>query len=124
VALGYDLALTGGAGLVIIDGPFARNPFFLDMMAAATDQPVLSSASQTGTAIGAAVLFAPESGQMTALGLPHPVNPALTADAAGGGPCADASASLQIRCKFTPWPLAFSAEGQNAGISADCGGGR
>jgi sugar (pentulose or hexulose) kinase len=85
VALGYYLALmtaeclalTGGAGPAIIEGPFARNGFFLDMLAAATAQPVLASASQTGTAIGAALLFAPTAWQRAAEDRPHPVDPAL-----------------------------------------------
>lgn len=83
VALGYYLGLmtaeclsmTGGSGPVIIEGPFARNPFFREMLAAATAQPVLASASQTGTAIGAALLFAtegahPAQGELT----PEPFN--------------------------------------------------
>lgn len=90
VALGYYLALmtaeclalTGGMGPAIVEGPFARNPFFLDMLAAATDQPVLTSASQTGTAIGAALLFAPEAGHEAPQDHPHPINPALKCYAA------------------------------------------
>ncbi len=67
VALGYYLALmtaeclsiSGAEGPVIVEGPFARNPFFLDMLATATARPVLPSAAATGTAIGAALLYDP-----------------------------------------------------------------
>ena len=90
VALGYYLALmtaeclalTGGQGPAIVEGPFARNRFFLDMLAAARDQPVLTSASQTGTAIGAALLFAPMAGPEPRQDAPHPVSPELRAYAA------------------------------------------
>ena len=90
VALGYYLALmtaeclalTGGEGPAIIEGPFARNPCFLAMLAAAAPQPVLTSTSQTGTAIGAALLFAPDAREGTPPDLPHPVDPALRSYAA------------------------------------------
>ena len=52
------LAMTGASGTVIVEGPFARNPLYLEMLAAATRLPVFAAASQTGTAIGAALLFA------------------------------------------------------------------
>lgn len=52
------LSMIGAAGPVLIEGPFARNGFYADMLGAATGRPVLTSASQTGTAIGAALLFA------------------------------------------------------------------
>ena len=52
------LAITGANGPVIVEGPFAQNPLYLAMLAAATGFPVTASASQTGTAIGAALLFA------------------------------------------------------------------
>lgn len=54
------LAMTGANGTVIVEGPFARNPLYLKMLAAATGLPVVAAASQTGTAIGAALLFADE----------------------------------------------------------------
>ena len=67
VALGFYLALmtaeclaiSGAEGPVIVEGPFARNPAFLDMLAAATGRPILPSTSATGTAIGAALLYDP-----------------------------------------------------------------
>ena len=51
------LALTGAAGPVIVEGPFAANPAYCRMLAAATRRAVLCAASQTGTSIGAALLF-------------------------------------------------------------------
>jgi sugar (pentulose or hexulose) kinase len=65
VALSFYLALmtaeclhmTGAAGPVIIEGPFARDPRYLEMLSAATGLPVTSASSETGTAIGAAMLF-------------------------------------------------------------------
>ncbi|OIQ26101.1 MAG: carbohydrate kinase [Alphaproteobacteria bacterium MedPE-SWcel] len=51
------LALTGAAGPTIVEGPFAQNPHFLAMLAAATGRPVLQSQTTTGTSIGAALLY-------------------------------------------------------------------
>ena len=86
VAVGYYLALmtaeclsmTGGHGPVIVEGPFARNRHFLNMLAVATARSVLVSPSQTGTAIGAALLFAdarnpPPQAEIA----PQPVDPTL-----------------------------------------------
>lgn len=56
------LSLTGAAGTIIVEGPFAANPAYCRMLAAATGRAVLSAASKTGTSIGAALLFgAPEN---------------------------------------------------------------
>lgn len=52
------LAMTGASGPVIVEGPFARNAQYLAMLAAATGLPVAPADSITGTAIGAALLFA------------------------------------------------------------------
>ena len=65
VALSYYLALmtgvclteTGADGPTIVEGPFARNPLYLDMLGTVTDRPVVVSQSATGTSIGAALLF-------------------------------------------------------------------
>jgi sugar (pentulose or hexulose) kinase len=65
IALGYYLALMtaeclaniGADGPTLIEGPFAVNPWFRQMLAAATARPALASAARTGTAIGAAMLF-------------------------------------------------------------------
>lgn len=51
------LAITGAAGPVIVEGPFAANPLCLEMLGAATCRPVLTSGSRTGTGSGAALLF-------------------------------------------------------------------
>lgn len=51
------LGLTGAAGPTVVEGPFARNPEFRGMLAAATGRAVLASDASTGTAIGAALLF-------------------------------------------------------------------
>jgi sugar (pentulose or hexulose) kinase len=66
VALGFYLALMtaeslsmiGAQGPVIVEGPFAQNPFFRRMLRAATGRQVLVSQTRTGTAIGAALLYA------------------------------------------------------------------
>jgi sugar (pentulose or hexulose) kinase len=87
VALGYYLALmttecleiSGALGPVIVEGPFARNPFFLDMLAAATGRPVIPSSSATGTAIGAALLLDPQPRTPSAQAHPAPSDPALAA---------------------------------------------
>jgi sugar (pentulose or hexulose) kinase len=51
------LHLIGADGPVIVEGPFAANSLYLDMLAANCGRPVLRGAgSATGTAIGAAML--------------------------------------------------------------------
>lgn len=68
VALGYFLAMMtadcldriGAKGPVIIEGPFSANPWFVQMLAAATGRAVIAAASRTGTAVGAALLFNPQ----------------------------------------------------------------
>ncbi len=82
VALGYYLALmtaeclaqVGAQGPSIIEGPFAANPWYWDMLAAATERPVVRATSRTGTAIGAALLF--EGGVERTV----PAEPPVTAD--------------------------------------------
>lgn len=51
------LRLTGAAGTIIVEGPFAGNAAYCRMLAAACGRPVMRAASQTGTSIGAALLF-------------------------------------------------------------------
>ncbi len=51
------LAITGAAGPVIVEGPFAANEAYLWMLTAASGQPVRRARSRTGTSIGAALLF-------------------------------------------------------------------
>lgn len=82
------LAMIGAEGPVIIEGPFARNRIFRAMLAAATGRAVLVSDTRTGTAIGAALLFAadaPQDSPPTRRAAPQPEpesDPALAAHAA------------------------------------------
>lgn len=52
------LALIGAEGPIIVEGPFARNRLFAEMLAAATGRPVLPQQGQAGTSVGAALLHA------------------------------------------------------------------
>ena len=52
------LTLAGAAGPVVVEGPFARNADYLEMLAALHDR-VEASGSATGTSAGAAMLVAP-----------------------------------------------------------------
>ncbi|MCR8726182.1 FGGY-family carbohydrate kinase [Frigidibacter sp. ROC022] len=54
------LGMIGAEGPVVVEGPFARNALFLRMLSAETARPVIRAASATGTALGAALLFAGE----------------------------------------------------------------
>jgi len=67
VALSFYLALvtaeclmmTGAEGPIVVEGPFAQNRLYLQMLEAATGRPIDASAgSVTGTSIGAALLVA------------------------------------------------------------------
>ncbi|PBC07779.1 FGGY-family carbohydrate kinase [Mesorhizobium sp. WSM3859] len=50
------LELIDGDGPTTVEGPFARNPLFIRMLATATGRPVVASETSTGTSIGAALL--------------------------------------------------------------------
>jgi sugar (pentulose or hexulose) kinase len=50
------LELIGADGPTTVEGPFARNRLFVDMLAAATARTVIASEAATGTSIGAALL--------------------------------------------------------------------
>ena len=53
----FCLEEIGAQGPTLVEGPFARNSQYVDMLQAATGRPVLlPSASGTGTSIGAALL--------------------------------------------------------------------
>lgn len=52
------LELIGHRGPVIVEGPFARNIPYLDMLGAAVDSKVIAAGSATGTSQGAALLAA------------------------------------------------------------------
>lgn len=79
------LSLIGHRGPAVVEGPFARNAAYLDMLAAATGGPVLAAAGTTGTSQGAALLALPDPAAAIAR-LPQPVarpapDPALAAHA-------------------------------------------
>lgn len=59
------LDLIGADGPITVEGPFARNRLFVDMLAASTGRAVVASEAATGTSIGAALLA---SDQVTAHG--------------------------------------------------------
>lgn len=50
------LDLTGAAGPIVVEGPFARNELYIEALSRATDRPVVTSAGSTGTSVGAALL--------------------------------------------------------------------
>lgn len=52
------LELIGARGPIIIEGPFARNALYLDMLQARTRRAVFLSNTATGTSLGAALLCA------------------------------------------------------------------
>ncbi len=65
------LRLAGAEGDVVVEGPFATNGLYLEMLAAATDSPVVPMhGNSTGTSIGAALLAAIDSH-------PHEAKPAI-----------------------------------------------
>ncbi|MGJ8529985.1 FGGY-family carbohydrate kinase [Maritalea sp.] len=74
VALSFYLALVTSTclnaiehdGVIIVEGPFAKNELYLSMLSLATNSEVLVSSGQTGTSLGAAMLFLKE--------LPSPKN--------------------------------------------------
>jgi sugar (pentulose or hexulose) kinase len=51
------LLLTGAAGPIVVEGPFAANAAYCRMLGAAAGRQVLRAASMTGTSVGAALLF-------------------------------------------------------------------
>lgn len=55
------LDLAGAVGPVIVEGPFARNPDYLDMLAVLSSDGVATAASATGTSTGAAMLCLPQA---------------------------------------------------------------
>ncbi len=56
------LDLIGARGPVIVEGPFAQNELYLDMLAVQIDRKVLISNTATGTSMGASMLCAPCAG--------------------------------------------------------------
>lgn len=86
VALSYYLALmsfeclklAGGQGQIVVEGPFARNRFYLDMLQAVSECNVIACESATGTSVGAALLFAGTTKQNAASPL-QPIPPSYKA---------------------------------------------
>ena len=61
------LDLIGADGATVVEGPFALNEQYCDMLQAATGRPVLPQAAQaTGTSIGAAMLAGAHSKALAA----------------------------------------------------------
>jgi sugar (pentulose or hexulose) kinase len=50
------LTLTGAAGPIVVEGPFARNELYIEALAKAIGRPVIAVAGSTGTSVGAALL--------------------------------------------------------------------
>ncbi|WP_436398773.1 FGGY-family carbohydrate kinase [Roseobacter sp. S98] len=67
----HCLGLVGHRGPVLVEGPFARNRCYLEMLAAAAGSGVFPMTGATGTSQGAALLAAP--GQRHQGALPPPV---------------------------------------------------
>lgn len=59
------LTLTGHRGDIVVEGPFAENPAYLEMLSAATDCPVFATRTATGTSQGAALLVVGTAAQQT-----------------------------------------------------------
>lgn len=57
----HCLKLIGHKGQVIVEGPFARNPCYLEMLAQAAGSDVFATEGTTGTSEGAALLCGPSS---------------------------------------------------------------
>ena len=68
------LDLVGARGVIVVEGPFARNPDYLDMLASVSPDGVEVAASVTGTSVGAALLAlrSVESPVTRAAGRPDP----------------------------------------------------
>ena len=56
---GVCLEMIGAAGLTLVEGPFAANALFMEMLATVTGRGVAAAATATGTSAGAALLALP-----------------------------------------------------------------
>ncbi|MFC7705417.1 FGGY-family carbohydrate kinase [Plastorhodobacter daqingensis] len=74
------LDLAGAAGPVIVEGPFARNPDYMDMLAALCPDGIAEAASTTGTSVGAALLCLPAARPPPTRPWPEPADTALMED--------------------------------------------
>jgi sugar (pentulose or hexulose) kinase len=103
-AVSFYLALTtavcldmvGAEGPSLVEGPFAGNPAFRTMLAAATDRPVRAAAAgATGTSAGAAMLTLPDTAarRERSPASESPADPALAAYAAAWRERADVRAT-------------------------------
>ena len=77
------LALIGAAGPVVVEGPFARNADFLDMLGVASGQRVPEPEGETGTAVGAALLAGAPPRPLADTPRPDPADAAALARYAG-----------------------------------------
>ena len=57
------LDLTGAAGPIVVEGPFARNGLYIEALAKAKKRPVIAVGHSTGTCLGAAMLAGSSLGQ-------------------------------------------------------------
>jgi sugar (pentulose or hexulose) kinase len=55
------LRLIGHRGTIVVEGPFARNSGYCEMLSVAAGSPVETTAGRTGTSQGAALLAAPDA---------------------------------------------------------------
>ncbi|MBQ0823344.1 FGGY-family carbohydrate kinase [Microvirga sp. HBU67558] len=67
------LDLTRAAGLVIVEGPFARNALYVEALSKAVGRAVIPVSGSTGTSIGAALLALGTSDPLAAREQPAPV---------------------------------------------------
>jgi sugar (pentulose or hexulose) kinase len=75
------LSLIGAEGTTVVEGPFAANPWFCAMLGAATGRAVVPADGRTGTAIGAAMLFAPGRTPAKPTRIPASPDPQMVAHA-------------------------------------------
>ena len=76
------LSLIGAKGETVVEGPFAANPWYCAMLEAATGRAVVAAEGRTGTAIGAAMLFAPGAVRPVAHAARQTPDPGMAAYAA------------------------------------------
>jgi sugar (pentulose or hexulose) kinase len=77
------LSLCGGDGNTVLEGPFAANRLFVEMLVAATGRPVEAmTSSSTGTSIGAAMLARMRGGRPPGKLVPGPGAPRMASYAA------------------------------------------
>ncbi len=72
---GCSLRLVGHHGPIVVEGPFARNPPYLEMLGAATGCAVIAAGSATGTSQGTALLATDMSAARLAADPPAPSQP-------------------------------------------------